>query len=274
VSLAQISLVLCAIVALPAPVLRAQSQSADWNSNVASLSLSEEQQTLLARTREYALDYVANLPNFTCRQITHQFEAGRKPEHWHKLDSLSSRLVFSGGKEERTLEMINDKPIQAGHFLRRPLQTEGEFGVLLGNIFGNNTQAVFTWNGWQTLRGKRTAVFGYLVDRQHSTLRLTLSNGARAVVPYHGSVYADPATGAVWRIDDSAFDIPLALQTRSVSTIVDYDSVDIAGQLHLLPVEASVALDTGTKNVLNRMEFRDYRKFEAESKITFAASNP
>jgi hypothetical protein len=48
--------------------------------------------------------------------------------------------------------------------------------------------------------------------------------------------------------------------------------VTIAGQTHLLPVEASVLLDTGTHNVLNRMEFRDYRKFEAESKITFSAS--
>jgi hypothetical protein len=37
-------------------------------------------------------------------------------------------------------------------------------------------------------------------------------------------------------------------------------------------VEASVTLDTGSHNVLNRIEFREYRKFEAESRITFAPS--
>ena len=257
---------------MPSLALDRQEQAENSNPSIVSLPLSAEQQKLLDQSRRYALDYVSNLPNFICRQVTRQFEAGRKPEHWRKLETIGSRLVFSEGREERTIETINDKPPSRNRALRRPLQTEGEFGVLLGNVFGEASKAVFSWNGWQTLRGKRVAVFDYIVDNEHSTLRLSLSNLVRAVVPYHGSIYADPATGVVWRITNSPFDIPDEVRTRSIATVIDYDAVTINGQTHLLPVEASVALDTGSHNVLNRMEFLDYRKFDAESTITFAAT--
>ena len=108
------------------------------------------------------------------------------------------------------------------------------------------------------------------MDNQHSTLRLGLSDFVRAVVPYRGSIYTDPETGTVWRITSVPFDIPREIQTRSIATVIDYDAVTIAGQPHVLPVEASVTLDTGSHNVLNRIEFQEYRKFEAESRITFA----
>ncbi|HEY1947113.1 MAG TPA: hypothetical protein VGG97_08915 [Bryobacteraceae bacterium] len=266
---------LCAIgalLAIPSPAVCRQQQTENSAPSVVSLPLSVEQQKLLEQIGRYAEDYVSNLPNFICQQVTHQFEAGRKPEHWRKLDTLGAKLVFADGREERTLETINDKPPSAGRIPRQPLQTEGEFGILLGNVFGVKTNATFMWNGWQTLRGKRVAVFDYLVDNQHSTLRLGLSDFVRAVVPYRGSIYADPDTGAVWRITSVPFDIPSEIQTRSIATVIDYDSVDIGGQMHLLPVEASVTLDTGSHNVRNRIEFREYRKFEAESKITFAPS--
>jgi hypothetical protein len=94
----------------------------------------------------------------------------------------------------------------------------------------------------------------------------------RAVVPYRGSVYADPDTGVVWRITNVPFDIPDEVETRSIATTIDYDAVTIGSQTNFLPVEASVLLDTGSHNVMNRMEFREYRKFEADSKITFASS--
>ncbi len=58
------------------------------------------------------------------------------------------------------------------------------------------------------VRGKHLAIFDYSIDKEHSTLRLSLSDFVAAVVPYHGSIYADPATGAIWRISNSASDLP------------------------------------------------------------------
>ncbi len=230
-----------------------------------------EQDAMLAAIRQYAEAYISHLPNFICAQETQQFEAGRKATHWHKGDTLRSKLVFINCNEERSLELVNNKPPGSGKRWRTPLTTEGEFGTLIGSVFGASTEASFQWHGWETIRGRRVAVFDYLVDHEHSTLKLTLSDLAHSVVPYHGSVYADSVTGAVWRISNSAFDIPPEVRTKSISTVIDYEQVPIGGTEYLLPVQAVVALDTGSNNVRNEMWFSEYRKFETDSSVRYTS---
>jgi hypothetical protein len=218
----------------------------------------------------YAAQYVSNLPNFLCVQVTRQFDAGKKSNRWHKGDTLVSKLSFNQGREERTLDSVNGKPVDPSKTRRRPpLSTEGEFGILLSRVLGPDSEAWFTWNRWETLRGKRLAVFDFTVDKQHSTLSLSLSDLAKAIVPYRGSIYADPATGAVWRISDTASDIPPQLLTREISTTIDYDEISIGDRKYLLPVQATVTVLLETKKIRNEMEFQDYRKFEADSAVTF-----
>src|SRR5260370_11808654 len=110
---------------------------------------------------------------------------------------------------------------------RTPLVTEGEFGILLNRIFSGESNASFAWSRWESVHGKSLAVFDYSVDQQHSTLSLSLSDLAKAIVPYHGTIYADPSTGAVWRISDTADEIPRQLRTSSISTTIDYDEIAI-----------------------------------------------
>jgi len=229
-----------------------------------------EQDRLLEAMHRYADQYISSLPNFLCEQVTRQFEAGKRSNHWHKGDTLTTALRFHAGREQRRLALVNGKPVEPGQIhWHRPLITEGEFGILLSRVLGADSHAYFTWNRWETLRGKRLAVFDYSVDKQHSTLTLSLSDLAKATVAYNGSVWGDPATGAVWRITDTASDIPPVLLTRRISTTIDYDEVLIAEKKYLLPVEATVSLLLETRKVRNEMEFQGYRKFEADSVITF-----
>ena len=157
-----------------------------------------EQEQILAAMTAYAEHYVANLPNFICEQVTRQYEAGRKPTHWHTGDVLTSKLLFSDGQEQRNLELVNDKPVRPGvRRWRTPLQTEGEFGILLDRVFSAPSQASFTWKGWEIVRGQRAAVFAFAIDAEHSTMTLRLSDLAKATVAYYGTVYGDPASGAI-----------------------------------------------------------------------------
>ncbi len=230
-----------------------------------------QQQKLLSAMERYADQYISNLPNFVCVQVTRQFEAGKQPNHWHKGDVLTSRLIFNDRHEDRTLQLVNEKPVTPGMSRwHTSLTTEGEFGILIGNVFGLRSNPAFTWRGWEVLRGKRLAVFDYSIDGAHSTLTLSLSDLAQAVVPYRGSVYADAATGGIWRITEAAFDIPPEVRTKSISTVIDYGEVPIGGVTYLLPLHATVLLDTGINNIRHEIEFNEYRKFEADSKITYA----
>jgi hypothetical protein len=234
-----------------------------------------EQEALLASMRRYAEDYIGNLPNFTCDQVTEQFESGRKANRWHKGDTLTSKLIFNEGREQRSLQLVNDKPLQPGRRLARtPLATEGEFGILLSNVMGEASKPVLTWNRWEAIGDRRLAVFGYAIDAQHSTMRLGLSSAVQAVVAYHGQIFADPATGIVWRITNVADDIPEEVKTRSISTTVHYGQVTIASNAYVLPVHATVLLNTGSSNIRNEMEFKNYRKFGADSTIIYSNPNP
>lgn len=229
-----------------------------------------EQDRLLSLMHAYAAQYVSSLPNFICVQETRQLEAGKKSNRWHKGDTLTSTLAFNKGREMRTLDLVNGKRPETGsRRWRTPLVTEGEFGILLARVLGPKGEALFTWSRWETVRGKRLAVFDFSVDKENSTLSLNLSGLVKAVVAYHGSLYADPTTGAVWRITDTASDIPAALLTREISTSIDYDEVSIGTNKYLLPVGAIVSLLLENKKVRNEMEFRNYRKFEADSSIVF-----
>jgi hypothetical protein len=231
-----------------------------------------QQDQMLNKMHEYARQYVSGLPNFVCMQQNTQMEAGRKSNRWKKGDVLTSRLTFNDGKENRTLELVNGKQLQqVRKRWRTPLVTEGEFGVLLSRVLGPDSEAVFTWNRWDSLRGRRVAVFDYVVDRAHSTLSLRLSDLAKAIIPYHGSVYADPDLGAVLRITDTATDIPKSLRTEQIATEIDFDAVSIGDATYLLPAEAVVSVLLPRSKVRNELTFRDYRKFEAQSDIKFGA---
>lgn len=69
---------------------------------------------------QYAAQYVSNLPNFLCLQVTRQFEAGKKSNRWHQGYTLVAKLSFNQGREERTLDSLNGKPVGPGKASRRP----------------------------------------------------------------------------------------------------------------------------------------------------------
>ena len=237
--------------------------------------LTPDQDKLIEAMRRYADQYISSLPNFLCVQVTEQFQGDAQGEHWHRGDTLTQKLVFQGGHEERTLELVNHKPVKPGRkHWRAPLTTEGEFGMLLDRVLGPASAATLEWRGWDTVRDRRVAVFNFSIDQQHSTLTLTLEEFARATVPHHGSIYADPATGAVWRITNIADDIPPRIQTKNIATTIDYDEIPIGAGNYILPLAASVFLSTGLSSSRNEIQFKSYRKFDADSTITFGPEQP
>lgn len=226
---------------------------------------------IIARVRNYAARYIDQLPNFICTQTTTHSTAGKKGERWRKKDTQTAQLVFAAGKEQRTVQAVNGKAVPNGRWrgTRNELTTEGEFGILLANILGPDTWADISWGGFKSFRGQELAVIKYSVDQEHSTLRLSRDYLASAFVAYHGEVLADPGSGAVLRITKQLSEIPPELETESSRTVIDYDRVSIGGTDYLLPSAASVEMTIRSGRLRNEMSFEDYRKFEANSTITF-----
>lgn len=230
----------------------------------------EQQQAILGNIGSFVEAYTNTLPNLICERTTEQYKGNKEAQHWHQLDTLTSRLTLVNGAENSTLERVNNKPVKdVRKAWRRALSTEGEFGSMLTFILSQGANADVKWDRWATLNGKRVAVFDYAIDKDHSRLRLSFSDLVHAVVPYGGSIYADPATGTVWRMTDHITEIPVDLQTLDMQTTIDYGEVAISGKTYVLPVHATVLdRNVGDSN-RNEITFSDYRKFEAKSTITF-----
>jgi hypothetical protein len=207
-------------------------------------------------------------------RVNQQFEGNKKGDKWHQGDTLTSRLEWRDGREKRTLQLVNDKPLnQVTRRWHTPLTTEGEFGSMLEGIFSDRSNAAFKWDKWDQIRNKKVALFTYSIAQEHSLLKLGDTMSGTFPVPYHGFFAVEPETGIVLRVNVSADEIPKQLQSRQISTTIDYDQIAIGTDNYILPAHATVVLHTDHNVIRNELSFERYRKFGAESSLSFGGED-
>jgi len=253
----------------------------------------DEQRAIAARAFDYAHAYIGNLPNFTCTQITRRIDDGpstvRGKEavtlgRLHLRDSIVSELAFNNGAESRQVRTVNGLPWNNKAPLAG-LTTYGEFGSILASPFGPGKAK---WSHWETIDGKRVAVFGYSIDRAHSNFSLTWcctverKSPWRETVATQGELFIEPASGSILRVTRRAADIPDGFPMRRSDTVVEYRAVDIGGKSWMCPVRSISISDNLTPEQpiargpggiglhvyeLNEVEYTDYHKFGSESRL-------
>jgi hypothetical protein len=241
---------------------------------------SVEQAAILDDVREYALNYSHTLPDFICTQVTRRFNApppGTKyggpadsDPRWYAQDTLQIRLSFSQRDGEHyTVVLIGSQLVNQDYRKVGGAKSFGEFGSMMQQIFDPTTEAHFEWDHWGTLRGQRVMAFQYHVRLDKSKYQLVVDDNLRITTAYHGLVEVDPNSHAVMRITAEAEGIPSEFPVQAVKDVLDYDYTELSGRRFLLPLKAQVLMKG--KEVWSRLdeEFRVYRKYSAESDITF-----
>ena len=93
---------------------------------------------------------------------------------------------------------------------------------------------------------------------------------SQTLVPaYKGSVWVDPSTAHVLRIEMQARNIPSDFPMDTIESAVDYSYVLIGGTSFLLPVHAeSLGCPRGASHCShNIIDFRNYHEFRVDVKI-------
>jgi len=93
--------------------------------------------------------------------------------------------------------------------------------------------------------------------------------------PYVGSVWIDPATSRVLRIEMEAKGMPSEFPLDHVESATDYQYIRLGdAKQYLLPVHAeTLSCQRGTPYCSrNVIDFRNYHKYTGESSITFGAT--
>jgi hypothetical protein len=94
-------------------------------------------------------------------------------------------------------------------------------------------------------------------------------NNREAIVGFHGSFYADPATFDVLRMEVFAEDIPAELGVSAAETTVNYSRLRIGDDEFLLPVDSQLMMAMPEAVSRNWVRFSSCRKFTGESTLSF-----
>jgi hypothetical protein len=234
--------------------------------------LDEEQSKLLELARRESLEYSTSLPDFLCTEHIIRREDPRGDGRWRPIDTLTVRLSYLDHRENYKLMAVNERPTVLEYLHVGGSLTTGEFGSRLIALFVPASKAEFEWKGWTRLRGRHVAVYRYRIAKENSTFLLQagpVPMGPDAlVVAYRGEVTIDEETHRVLRLT-AVGEIPLGFPIRNSNSLVEYDFRKVGGKEYLLPVRAEVEMRRGNYKSENHAEFREYRKFQGESTITF-----
>jgi hypothetical protein len=109
------------------------------------------------------------------------------------------------------------------------------------------------------------------VAKANSTWGFSGDNNWKVNPAFHGLVYIDAATKGIRRITLQAEEMPKDFSIHTAAMTVDYDYIAIGTHDFLMPIRGTVSLTRGKREaVLNEMEFRNYRRYGAKSKIVYS----
>jgi hypothetical protein len=238
---------------------------------------SEEQQQILDVARDYALNYTRTLPDFICLEVNRRYiDRHYKPDtegSWAISDRLAEKLTFYDQKEKYELISRNDESLygknsdSVGGTLSR-----GDFGTLLRQIFEPESHAEFHWERWTNLEGHLVHVYTYFIDQPHSRETIDYNHIQQVTPAYHGEVFIEKETNAIWRITVEP-EPPVSFPIQNIHEKLDYRYTVISGQKFLLPVTGQIVMKAEGVGTKNEIEFRSYRKYSADTSITFDDSD-
>lgn len=252
------------------------------NPTASALPAESEANELLDRTRNVTLAAAGAMPDFLVKQIIKRFVAYGNTANWIPQDNLTLAVGYRANVgEEYRLLTVNGMPaapeVQASRdyskYVPKGASSSGvEYISALADVFKPESKTEFRVVDTDTIQGRRTVVYEYVIKKDFSQLTLSLADtGARAVVGSRGRMWIDRELDRVLRFEQIATEIPSDFPITAASSLIDYDWVAINERKYLLPTHSEILLTTvNPKFVLqsrNDVRFRSYQKFGAELKV-------
>ena len=254
-----------------------------------------------------------------------------KPGDWpvraglHLARTSSRQITFRDGKEVQDSPLIAVASTAASPVAQQEagLHTWGEFGPELAIVLTDTAKGQVAWSHWESTPAGLAAVFRYAVPRTASHYAVNYccvrssefierrdpsfrSRGSQDVtnVPqtvaaqpfqatpgYHGSLFVDPATGAILRVTLKA-ELKESDPITRAETVVDYGRVRIGDQMFICPISSlAISMEPTTYEangeprdpstlLINETSFTDYHRLGtsirvlADNSASDAAASP
>jgi hypothetical protein len=229
------------------------------------------QDDLIRKTADTALDFTQTLPNYVCQELMSRFESTTRPANFVPLDVVGTEVVYLDGKEDYRKVTVNGRLVNKSIEETGGSWSKGEFGTQLIDLFLPQTATEFHYRRDSRIAGILTKEYDFTIA--HATSDWNVGVGSQNYTPgYSGTVWIDPATARVMRIEKQARSFPSDFALDDVESATDYEYVRLGdANQYLLPVHSESLMCQRGTNICSRnvIDFRNYKKYTGESTITF-----
>ena len=225
---------------------------------------------LIRRAAGAAFDFTEGLPNYVCQEQIARYVSQTRPVDWRSVDLVSAAVIYENGKEDYRNIKVNGKPRQSFQETDGSWST-GEFGTLLIELFSPGTEAKFHYRRTDRIAGIGARVYDFDIDHEHSRWNVIMASQSYQPA-YKGSVWIDPETARVLRIEETGYGFPATFPADHVESATDYAYVQMGdARKYLLPVHSENLTCQRGSDLCSRntIDFRNYHKYTGESSITF-----
>ncbi len=225
----------------------------------------------IVEARLEAANFTVSLPNFTVEQLTTRYFSTTWPARWQKIDEVTADVACVDGKEEYRNIAVNGSRVSQPPE-RTGTWSTGEFSTTMEDVLSLPTNAKFHRRPGEDRIGSRQAVvFDYTVAAANSHWTLVSPDDRRVNPAYEGAIWIDKDTRRVLRIEQRTSGLPQDFPLSKAETVLTYGFVKIDNKPYLLPAGSenlgcARGSGTCTRNVI---EFKNYKKFTAESTVNF-----
>jgi hypothetical protein len=226
---------------------------------------------LIRKASDAALDFTEGLPAYVCEERMARYQSESRPARFQFIDNLTMNVVDENGKDRYADLKINGRPTNKTLEESGGAYSTGEFGTVLIDLFSPATSATFRYQRESRSAGITARVYDFDVRRENSHWDIKV--GSQSYSPaYRGSVWIDPQTGRVLRIEKEGYSLPDSFPVDHVESATDYQYVRLGdARQYLLPVHAENLMCQRGTDMCSKIviDFANYHKYSGESTITF-----
>jgi hypothetical protein len=225
---------------------------------------------LIAEARTGSANFTSSLPNFLADQSTKRYYSTSFPASWQLIDEVGAEVAYVDGKEDYRKVTVDGKPTSLPPE-RTGSWSTGEFGTTMEALMAPVTQASFHRRGEDRIGSRAAVVFDFQVTQANSHWTIVAPDQRSFNPPFEGSIWVDKETARVLRIEERTTFMPADFPYSTAESTLEYAYARIDQKSYLMPsLSENLACMRGSRTCSkNVITFKNYRKFTAESKVTF-----
>lgn len=224
---------------------------------------------LLARIRSHMTEVLRHVPNYTCVETMERTRRTGVTRQFQMRDTLRLEVALVEGKElfawpgSKKFEYDDLRNMISGG-----AYGNGAFALFARAVFMTSAPT-FTYRGDDPIRGRTLVRYDFRVVKASSGYNIRVSD-REALVPYHGSFWADRQTLDAARLEVVADDIPTYLGLTYSSDRIDFARTRIGDEDFLLPSESELDMrQPDGEESMNFVRFSACRQYSGESVLRF-----